>query len=104
MSFPKSEQQFGKTGVLFHVAAFVNSARRTLRMKEFTPNTTRPWKVVAAEVAKESNPTRLNELIMELEQALNDQGIGQPCIVQPNIGQPNNDAEPPANHSSSTKR
>jgi hypothetical protein len=63
-------------------------------MKEFTPNTTRPWKVVAAEVANETDPTRLSELIVELEQALSDQGIGKPLT----------DFEPPANPSSSTER
>jgi hypothetical protein len=62
-------------------------------MKEFTSNTARPWKIVAAEVAKESDPAKLSELIVELEQALSDQGIGTPLI----------DGEP-ARPSSSIKR
>jgi hypothetical protein len=47
-------------------------------MEELTRRTSRPWKVVAQEVAHESDPAKLTELIAELIQALDEQGIGKP--------------------------
>jgi hypothetical protein len=36
---------------------------------------TRPWKVDAGEVASEKDPQKFNNLIGELDQALNEQGL-----------------------------
>lgn len=36
---------------------------------------TRPWKVVAAEVSREQNPEKFTELVTELNQALNEQNV-----------------------------
>jgi hypothetical protein len=82
-------------------------------MKELTPRTTRPWKVVAEEVAHESNPEKLTQLIVELKQALDEQGFGEQGIGErgidgqrfgeQGIAKPTNKAGAPANPSSSTK-
>jgi len=38
--------------------------------------TTRPWKVIAAEVFSEKDSKRLSELVAELNRALDEQGMG----------------------------
>jgi hypothetical protein len=37
----------------------------------------RPWRVVAEEVSREQDPARLTKLVEELNQALDEQGIGK---------------------------
>lgn len=39
---------------------------------------TRPWNIVAEEVSHEQDPTKLTKLVAELNQALDEQGIGKP--------------------------
>lgn len=39
----------------------------------------RHWKVIAKEVTREQNPEKLSELIGELNQALDEQAIGEPA-------------------------
>jgi len=45
-------------------------------------HSTRPWKAVAEEVTRERDPKRLTELVTELNQALDEQGIdGKPKMT-----------------------
>ena len=44
-------------------------------MSDPTRESPRPWPVIAAEVAQESNPDRLLRLLEELNGALEEQGV-----------------------------
>jgi len=47
-------------------------------MEEGIPGkTTRPWRVVAAEVTKKQDPTKLTKLVEELSRALEEQGAAK---------------------------
>jgi hypothetical protein len=45
-------------------------------------STHRPWQVVAEQASREQDPTKLNELVTELTQALDEQVIGKPARVR----------------------
>jgi DNA topoisomerase IA len=77
--FPTADNNSSDDGFYWrveHLRQF--DTRRSVRMEELTRRTSRPWKVVAQEVAHESDPAKLTELIAELIQALDEQGIGKP--------------------------
>jgi hypothetical protein len=40
-----------------------------------TPPETRPWRVIAAEIAQEKDSEKMLELVRELDQALEEQGM-----------------------------
>jgi hypothetical protein len=44
----------------------------------------RPWKVIAQEVSDEHDPAKLTKLVAELNQSLDEQGVGgSPATINP---------------------
>lgn len=76
-------------GQAIHEECFVLKVKLEQASRDEDGHSTRPWKSVATEVCSEQNPKKMTELLLELNQARDEQKLdGTPKVLRDDYRKP----------------